>query len=67
MRKKFLTEFSLPGEFQWIDLARIPKILCMSPEVGSALATQEIKDWNDRIKASFDKIQTNTPESVFSD
>ena len=63
-RKKFLKEYSLPGEYQWIDLSKVPRILMLSPEIGSAYALKEMKDWIERIKVSFAKIQSNTPESV---
>ena len=64
-RRKFLKEFSLPGEHQWMDINRLSKIMLMSSSKGKSIIVAEIEGSIERIKKSFAKIQSNTPESVF--
>ncbi len=63
-RKKFLAEFSVPGEFQWVDLAAISRIQLLLPEAVPSKSEAEVRQWNDRIAASLRKIHSTTPESV---
>ena len=65
-RNKFISEYSVPGEYQWVDVGGIQQILDADEDKATHKAREEVKVWVHHIKASFAKIQSTTPESVCS-